>query len=251
VCLDAGGALTRTCSLPAETEEDWRKRKELQSQRRMESKRKRLERIKNVRVIRGRSNSEEICEENGRVGLVVSVNNGELSTPIGAESKGETAPQASIASQGSGGSSGVSDLESQPTQVTGTKPASVHSLPPRVEQKPVPTNGSTTDKAGGAGVENPTTNKVTVVAHKNGNEESVMKSMMVDMPCVSTKGDGPNGKRIEGFLYRYNKGEEVKIVCVCHGSFLSPAEFVKHAGGDDVAHPLRQIVVCTSPSPFL
>ncbi|RRT79263.1 hypothetical protein B296_00005190 [Ensete ventricosum] len=71
------------------------------------------------------------------------------------------------------------------------------------------------------------------------------------MPCVSTIGDGPNGRRIEGLLYKYGKGEEVKIVCVCHGSFFSPVEFVKHAGVDDVAHPLRRIVVNTLPSNFL
>ncbi|CAK7326211.1 unnamed protein product [Dovyalis caffra] len=66
---------------------------------------------------------------------------------------------------------------------------------------------------------------------------------MEDMPCVFTKGDGPNGKRVDGILYKYGKGEEVRIMCVCHGSFLSPAEFVKHAGGSDVDHPLRHIVV--------
>ncbi|XP_040374599.1 ninja-family protein AFP2-like [Rosa chinensis] len=35
--------LIRTCSLPTETEDEWRKRKELQSLRRMEAKRKRSE----------------------------------------------------------------------------------------------------------------------------------------------------------------------------------------------------------------
>ena len=74
---------------------------------------------------------------------------------------------------------------------------------------------------------------------------------MEDMPCVFTKGCGPNGRRIEGILYKYGKGEEVRIMCVCHGNFLSPAEFVKHAGGEDVAHPLRHIVVNPSPAPFL
>lgn len=76
--------------------------------------------------------------------------------------------------------------------------------------------------------------------------KDTMKNLMEDMPCVSTKGKGPNGKRIQGFLYRYRKGEEVRILCVCHGSFLTPAEFVKHAGGGDVDHPLKHIVV--SPS---
>ncbi|XP_020579808.1 ninja-family protein 3-like, partial [Phalaenopsis equestris] len=76
-----------------------------------------------------------------------------------------------------------------------------------------------------------------------------MKSnIMEEMPCVSTRGDGPSGKKIEGFLYRYKKGEDVSIVCVCHGSFLTPAEFIKHAGGGDVDHPLRHIVVNPSTS---
>jgi Tify domain binding domain len=76
----------------------------------------------------------------------------------------------------------------------------------------------------------------------------VERNMLQGMPCVSTKGEGQNGKRIEGFLYKYKKGDEVRIVCVCHGRFLTPAEFVRHAGGGDVAHPLRHIVVNGSPS---
>ena len=119
-------------------------------------------------------------------------------------------------------------------------PASVQSLPKHNEHKPVVTPGTALEipaKHVGAEVENPSA-KVTV----NNNSEAT-RNMMIDMPCVSTRGLGPNGKRIEGFLYRYRKGGEVRIVCVCHGSFLSPAEFVKHAGGGDVSHPLRHIVV--------
>lgn len=78
-----------------------------------------------------------------------------------------------------------------------------------------------------------------VPADRNG----VGKRRAADMPYVSTR----DGNRIEGFLYRYRKGEEVKIVCVCHGLFLSPAEFVKHGGGGDVDNPLRHIVVNPSP----
>ncbi|XVF21338.1 hypothetical protein REPUB_Repub12eG0082200 [Reevesia pubescens] len=63
-----------------------------------------------------------------------------------------------------------------------------------------------------------------------------------NMPCVSTTGNGPNGKTINGFLYRYTKSE-VSIICVCHGSSFTPAEFVQHAGGSDVSHPLRHITV--------
>lgn len=83
----------------------------------------------------------------------------------------------------------------------------------------------------------------------NGAKE-MERNMLEEMPCVSTKGDGPNGRRIEGFLYKYRKGEKVRIVCVCHGRFLTPEEFVKHAGGGDVTHPLRRIVVNPTPSTF-
>ncbi|KAF5741288.1 putative UPF0737 protein AFP3 [Tripterygium wilfordii] len=65
------------------------------------------------------------------------------------------------------------------------------------------------------------------------------------MPCVSTTGNGPNGKTINGFLYRYTK-TEVSIVCVCHGATFSPAEFVQHAGGTDLSQPLRHITVIPS-----
>ncbi|KAG2273241.1 hypothetical protein Bca4012_086145 [Brassica carinata] len=62
---------------------------------------------------------------------------------------------------------------------------------------------------------------------------------------------GADGKRVEGFLYWYGGNtEEVKIVCVCHGSVLSPAEIVRHGGGtvsaaDVMINPLRL------PSPSL
>lgn len=69
------------------------------------------------------------------------------------------------------------------------------------------------------------------------------RSGVEDMPCVFAKGDGPNGRKVDGILYRYGKGEEVRIMCICHGEFHTPAEFVKHAGGSDVTHPLRHIVV--------
>lgn len=64
------------------------------------------------------------------------------------------------------------------------------------------------------------------------------------IPCVSATGEGPNGRRVMGFLYKYDK-REVSIMCVCHGSSFSPAEFVEHAGCRDVSHPLRHITVVT------
>lgn len=73
--------------------------------------------------------------------------------------------------------------------------------------------------------------------------------VMTKMPSVSCIGDGPNGRRIEGFLYKYTKSQ-VSIVCVCHGSFLTPAEFVRHAGGKDVENPMRRINVMLTPLPY-
>lgn len=46
----AYSSLIRTSSLPVETEEEWRKRKELQSMRRMEAKRRRSEKQRSSRV---------------------------------------------------------------------------------------------------------------------------------------------------------------------------------------------------------
>ncbi|KAK4852648.1 hypothetical protein QYF36_025820 [Acer negundo] len=228
--------LIRTCSLPTETGEDWRMRKELQTFRRMQAKRKRSEKQqRNSKIARQRSRAfgEEIDKKEGAV-------NGSkgASGDDGAVVEGGLPSAAIVASQGSNGSSQasgfstISEFESQPSQglnkcseaiCTSSIQSSGQKLPPHPEAE-------TTEK---------TEKRV---------REAVM-NVLDDMPCVSTKGDGPNGKRIQGFLYRYSKGEEVRIVCVCHGSFLSPAEFVKHAGGGDVAHPLKHIVV--NPSPIL
>ncbi|BFG32896.1 hypothetical protein CerSpe_191700 [Prunus speciosa] len=65
------------------------------------------------------------------------------------------------------------------------------------------------------------------------------------MPSVRTFGS--DGRKTDGVLYKYRQGQ-VGILCACHGSFLSPAEFVKHAGGNEVANPLRHIIICSTPS---
>ncbi|GAB4841420.1 hypothetical protein Ancab_022142 [Ancistrocladus abbreviatus] len=66
--------------------------------------------------------------------------------------------------------------------------------------------------------------------------------LLSQMPCVSATGNGPNGKTVNGFLYRYTKAE-VCIICVCHGTSFTPAGFVEHAGGVDIEHPLKRIRV--------
>ncbi|XP_057506898.1 ninja-family protein mc410-like [Actinidia eriantha] len=50
-----------------------------------------------------------------------------------------------------------------------------------------------------------------------------------NLPWVSTKGPGPNGRTISGVTYRFS-ATQIKIVCACHGSHMSPEEFVRHAG---------------------
>lgn len=225
--------IARTCSLPVEAEEECRKRKELQSLRRLEAKRKRMERLQNVRVVKEKVDLDERREENGNV-----YSNGH--GPVG---NSLPLSQGSMGSQGSG-SSGISDFGSQPIQgpgeSTGTNtPTSIKPSEPEHGRKQVARPPETASEK--------SPSKCNGSASKEAKE--MFKNYMLNMPCVSTTGDGPNGKKIEGFLYRYQKGEEVKIMCVCHGNFLSPAEFVKHAGGGDVPNPLRHIVV--NPSPLL
>ncbi|KAK6925121.1 Tify domain binding domain [Dillenia turbinata] len=71
------------------------------------------------------------------------------------------------------------------------------------------------------------------------------------IPRAITIGNGPLGRRIEGFLYKFSGEEELKIVCVCHGMLFSPAGFFKHAGGTDVPNSSRYITVVGVPLSFI
>lgn len=51
-----------------------------------------------------------------------------------------------------------------------------------------------------------------------------------------------HGRKTEGFLAKYGQ-EEVDIICACHGYFMTPAEFIKHAGGGDVFNPEKHITI--------
>ncbi|XP_071731016.1 ninja-family protein AFP3-like [Rutidosis leptorrhynchoides] len=197
--LSLNSTISRTCSLPApESAAEWRKRKEVQSLRRSEAKRKRVEKLKNTKAVK---------EYQRKVSPTPSPSPSPA-TPVRFSSQG------SVGSLGSGGSSGVSDLDSQPFSGT---------------------NRNTTE-----------CNEINKAQCNPKIKSNVQCAIDQTMPCVTTKDEGPDGKRIQGFLYRYGKGEEVRIVCVCHGNFLTPAEFVKHGGGGDVEHPLRHIVVTNS-----
>lgn len=258
--------LTRTCSLPVDAEEETRKRKEMQMLRRMEAKRKRSEKQRRENGLGDKLenngkldflvngvNSQQGFSGHGfepksglRNGFVGNADNGSGSGGVG----GAYPPPLSQGSSAS--SSGTSEFESQtppPGMNKSTEaksPQSVQSFSEQNEQKPVIWSGepkrlrktASADMAVNASLKPSTISETS----------SIVKNVLADMPCVSTVG-GPNGRRVEGFLYRYRKGEEVRIVCVCHGSFLTPAEFIKHAGGGDVENPLRHIVV--NPSSFL
>ena len=129
-------------------------------------------------------------------------------------------------------------------------PASNQSLQERSSQEAVGSSGTKKieNACRASRTESENLSKKLDSAENRGRE--IGTNAMEDMPCVFTKGDGPNGRRVDGILYKYGKGEEVRIMCVCHGSFHSPAEFVKHAGGSDVDHPLRHIVVNPSGPSF-
>ncbi|KAI5660015.1 hypothetical protein M9H77_28808 [Catharanthus roseus] len=62
---------------------------------------------------------------------------------------------------------------------------------------------------------------------------------------VSTEG---NGKQTEGLLYKYGSNQDSVIVCMCHGCFFSPKEFVRHAGGGDVQNAMQQIYIMPYPN---
>ncbi|CAL9115972.1 unnamed protein product, partial [Musa textilis] len=278
----AAAALTRTSSLPVAVEEERQKRKEVQSLRRLEAKRKRLERRNSIRSgaakpgekpnvdVNGRKESppaaaEQMAVDNGHLGSLGGVRNGfpppGLPTaPAAWKRPADVAgcfppiSQGSIGSQGSC-STGACGVDGRPPQGKGSTfglRSTTHFRCLIFQSYLIAAYSGFAFSSFPTCLVAETENSVRggeeqVVAGRASGEKELERRMMEKMPFVSTKGDGPNGRRIEGFLYKYGMGEEVRIVCVCHGSFLTPAEFVKHAGGGDVANPLRHIVVNAYP----
>ncbi|XP_055809905.1 ninja-family protein AFP3-like [Solanum dulcamara] len=295
--------LVRTSSLPVETEEEWRKRKELQTLRRMEAKRRRSEKQRNLRSdkeggggstvggggggggwsiedekkeiemnLRGRLDKEQYLVSAKRFGLSVSptlaavarqgsLSGGGIDLTMGKgkgsysgskmQGHGQLGSQGSVESQGGGSSSSMSELESKLPQGSGElSPASIHSLQGGGSQD-IGSSGSKMRETGSRMSEGDMDSPSKKLEAAKSQAKETGTNTLENMPCVFTKGDGPNGRRVDGILYRYGKGEEVRIMCVCHGSFHSPAEFVQHAGGTDVAHPLKHIVINLNASPLL
>ena len=67
-----------------------------------------------------------------------------------------------------------------------------------------------------------------------------------DLPWVSTTASGPNGRTISGVTYKYNQNE-VRIVCACHGTHMTPEKFVQHASAD-IPNPDNNTVPASFPS---
>ncbi|KAL1551134.1 ninja-family protein AFP2 [Salvia divinorum] len=278
----AYSGLARTASLPAETEEEWRKRKELQTLRRMEAKRRRSEKQRTLRSEReggggaaggssGSGNLSLSVEEKKEIEMNLRAtldreksltglkrSGSSLASQLGLSSWAATVArsgadaaamgkgkgsysgggggsQGSVESKG-GSSSSISDLETKNSQGSSGKlsPGSIQSA------------AGSQDIGSSAAKARETTSKADMESPSKRSDASRARGRGVgaeDMPCVFTKGDGPNGRRVDGILYKYGKGEDVRIMCICHGNFHSPAEFILHAGGTDTDNPLKHIVV--------
>ncbi|CAD5179582.1 unnamed protein product [Musa acuminata subsp. malaccensis] len=255
--------MVRTSSLPTETEEKRRKMKELQGLRRLEAKRKRLEKRKSIKSCNPKS---DVGMDGGKSLAQPCTVNGRLSLPIGSQFSGLfsvatppglrpwTSGSKITAAQGSElenqtPARGLFNLPAFSSNADFNDTATVQSVSAHKTAIAPLVSGARITITPIGGEEDPLEKKKKKVRVTR--DASLGRNMIGEMPCVSTRGDGPNGRRIEGFLYKYKKGEEVRIVCVCHGSFLTPAEFVKHAGGGDVTHPLRHIVVNPMPSALM
>ncbi|XP_054809400.1 ninja-family protein AFP2-like isoform X2 [Prosopis cineraria] len=254
--------LLRTSSLPTETEEEWRKRKELQTLRRMEAKRRRSEKQRNSKTERdggeGRTELEGPKGNDWAFGLPMWASASSRQVVLSdvlAQGKAHGLLGGTAGFHGGGSSPGIPEMEGKPFQGRTADWAREpdYALPFIQERSNQDAEGSSGTKSNENETKTPSeVENLSRKPHHGPNRgREIGSNSMEDMPCVFTQGTGPNGKRIEGILYRYGRGQEVRIMCVCHGNFLSPAEFVRHAGGGDVAHPLRHIVVNPSSTPYL
>ncbi|OMO58255.1 hypothetical protein COLO4_34790 [Corchorus olitorius] len=67
-----------------------------------------------------------------------------------------------------------------------------------------------------------------------------------NLPWVSTTGTGPHSRTISGVTYRFS-ANQIKIVCACHGTHMSPEEFVRHAS-EECAIPDNTNGLATFPN---
>ncbi|KAF8730526.1 hypothetical protein HU200_016942 [Digitaria exilis] len=230
--LRSQDTLVRSASLPAGIDatgtEEWRKRKAAQSLKRLELKRKRLERRNSLTCNNSkeavRQISEDVKAHTDKLHHATSTSHDNLSA---VQRKSKSAFKGTATSEEHSPSPAAPPGEAASSATEASPPSSASSLSGRAAS------------LGCRGDQQSTSGTAAARARSMGDVE---RAMMREMPSVFTKGL-PNGNRMEGFLYKYRKGEEVRIVCICHGSFHTPAGFVEHAGGGKVANPLRHIVV--------
>ncbi|KAL5095806.1 hypothetical protein RYX36_000133 [Vicia faba] len=262
-CVGASaGNLIRTCSLPVvkpgESREEWLRRKELQSQRRMEARRRKNEKRRQSRAARERSSSSGSRERGAGI-EAGGENSNNNNNPVEQGAPADGLVRSTSLVRRVGGMVLIKEIDqvvpiSPPTSGGSTGGSSsgnsLSDVQPRSGTTPM--NIENSNLANFVGSQNKTkTLNFFEGSNSAGpqNKTKAARNPLDKMPSVTTKGSGPNGKRIEGFLYKYGRGRKnVKIVCVCHGSFLTPAEFVRHGGGGDVPNPLQEIIVNSSLS---
>lgn len=223
-------SLSRSCSLPTETNngEEMAKLRDLQSMRRMEAKRRLAGKQRSFRDALGEKRSPEKSPENLPASEIAA-----WAAVSAAKSAALSRAICKIKGQ---------EFSTTARDNTGLKDAAA-AEPPAMFSARISANGDQFFKPVETKLQQNPLKKVK--ASSSGEVLDNWRDVVNRMPSVTTTGDGPNGKRINGFLYKYTKGQ-VSIVCVCHGSFLSPAEFIKHAGGTEVANPMRHINVCAA-----
>ncbi|KAK8942655.1 Ninja-family protein 2 [Platanthera zijinensis] len=234
--------LARARSLPAEA--DRLKRKEMQGLKRMEFKRKRLEKRSGSRLLEpvgfgNRKGRVLFAATDGCVAV-----GGDMAGGGGGGEGREVRSEHSEANRSSRVGFNGRGLRGPP--VLASSNSSLPPSAPPADQNSAPRPPLPPRLRSLKSFQEEEEEEVLKSINLNGSKD-VGRNIMAEMPFVSAEGGGPSGRRVEGFLYNYRRGEEVRIVCICHGSFHTPAEFVEHAGGSVAPHPLRQIVVNPSP----
>ncbi|KAE8776594.1 ninja-family protein [Hordeum vulgare] len=246
---DGQGTITRTSSLPAGIEDGWRKRKLAHTLEKLGMKR-RIETM-NSSNVSGEDIGEKVenyddpsmkSEQAGGMPKVQRMNH----SNVRRRSSGLPPPyQPPAASQRS---CLPGNPRRQNSALKGTPGAPERSLSSAVlpSSEGAKSTAVTTSSSSASAVRAASL-VISKGEQQDGSERTAARASAADMmvrkmPPVYTSGL-PNCERIDGFLYQYSRVDEVRIVCVCHGSFLTPTEFVAHAGGGKVANPMRHIVV--------
>lgn len=77
--------------------------------------------------------------------------------------------------------------------------------------------------------------------------ESGLMKLVTDFTTTIERIDG---KKAEGFLYRFGGGQ-IGVVCNCHGWIIPVTDFVKHVVGTDLMNPKKRVNLSVSVSPLL